>query len=444
MYCHFLNIPLAATMLVHMAHAVPTSFAKEQMELPASVNEDLGFGSCYPASDSCTNELLKKGYYYDPAGIYALQTGTCNTTPIAIKLVEEKNNLETYILKYIGNFIWQGHGMTANDKSWWSAMFKFTSIFGPLLQAPFFDKSISVSDLSDYREELANVLTGMSPDEWPCATNATGQVDKVPYYISLGLHNGAFLPSPEPTQVQTNWWTLDYTYQPVDLQYAPNGNNSPECDSKKIAYSQSVTNTTSISTTDTISNGYEYSEEFKVSASVEGSLYGMDVGLEASLTSSFTESVQTTYSTTTNQELSTTTQVTHDVCAHLPPESFTNVTQFVQQIHATVGYTNDVQYEQEIEVVPYVSTVGVNNHHTTLREVIALVNKAAGLLGVDLSDMFQNVITTASVTGKYKGKQGLQVSVDINSCSAADVNRSCTPEEALLYPPSYRAQCGSC
>eukprot|EP00127_Corallochytrium_limacisporum_P002436 Clim_evm1s123 gene=Clim_evmTU1s123 len=200
MHYHFLNIPLAATMLVHMAHAVPTNLENEQMELPASLNEDLGIGSCYPASDSCTEELLKKGYYYDPAGIYALQTGTCNTTPIAQKLVAEKGNLEAYILKYIGNFIWQGHGMTPNDKSWWSAMFKFTSIFGPLLQSPFFDKSISVSDLSDYRNELANVLTGMSPDEWPCATNATGQVDQVPYYISLGLHNGAFLPSPEPTQ----------------------------------------------------------------------------------------------------------------------------------------------------------------------------------------------------------------------------------------------------
>eukprot|EP00127_Corallochytrium_limacisporum_P000998 Clim_evm82s33 gene=Clim_evmTU82s33 len=380
---------------------------------------------CSPPHDICDLSLLQLGRDHQS---FNLALGVnCDMTPIAVEYVSQKHNLEEFILQFLGNFN------------------MMNILWGPLLQAPFFDPDVRADDLEVYKQRLFSVIQGT--DETPCATSEYEQADGVPYGIGFPLYdsyNG--VDTPTPASVRSTWWTMDYTRSPMHAQYDMNTNASPSCDKETFSYNQAVSKTTSATSSHSISEEFEFDFESKTTAEVNAKFMGIGASMKEEITVGFSNTIAASWSESSTVTHSTTTAVSNKYEAKLPPYAVSNITQYVDQVHATLGYTNDVRYNDSQPVKTYTSLqkqahFGHSNHTATMGEVKELVIEAADLLGVKFSEFFEDVITTASISGKAATTQGMAVSTLHNGCDLNAVHsghlppNECTDLEALAYPP---------
>eukprot|EP00127_Corallochytrium_limacisporum_P001659 Clim_evm5s76 gene=Clim_evmTU5s76 len=171
---------------------------------------------CLVPQATCDLNLLQQGQH-NPNMTHAL-SGTCDTTAIAKEYVAQKDNLESFILQFIGNFNTVQPGKTMDaSAAWLSTVGKMSILWGPLLQAPYYDTDVDESDLKNYTEKLYSVMQGT--DSTPCATKAYGQSDGIPYAIGFPLDPTYNLfVSSEPSEVRSTWWTMDYVRTPMYAQ----------------------------------------------------------------------------------------------------------------------------------------------------------------------------------------------------------------------------------
>eukprot|EP00127_Corallochytrium_limacisporum_P001989 Clim_evm8s95 gene=Clim_evmTU8s95 len=399
---------------------------------------------CSAPFATCDMSLLQQGNNNE--NILAAIGANCDTKAIAKEYVVQKDNLESFILQFIGNFNSVSPGEAMDSiAAWWSVMSKMTVLWGPLLQAPFFDTDVSKDDLKAYKQKLFSVMQGS--DETPCATEEYGQADGIPYAIGFPLYDmynaGLF---PVPAQVRSTWWTMDYTRTPMHVQYDMNTNTAPSCDTESITYEKDVAKTTSATNSYSISDSFTLSTQTKTTTEVNAKMAGMGASVKEEVTVGFSNTIAASYSESTTVTRSTTTKVSNSYTAHIPPFAFSNVTQYVDQVHVNLGYTNDVEYLDSQIVKPFTSLqkqyhAGTSTYTTTMAEIKELVVEAAKLLGVTFTPFFEDVITTASVTGTASTVQGMAVNTLHNACDLNAIYdnlippNECTALEAMTYPP---------
>eukprot|EP00127_Corallochytrium_limacisporum_P000996 Clim_evm80s33 gene=Clim_evmTU80s33 len=167
-------------------------------------------------------------------------------------------------------------------------MNKMTILWGPLLQAPYYDPDVDQNDLNDYVQKLYAVMQGT--DVTPCASDSYDQGDGIPYAVAFPLwhtYNAALMPNPD--YVQSTWWTMDYTRVPMHAQYDTNTNSGPSCDTEDIGYEKDVALTTSATNSYSISDSFTMSMQSKTSTSVSTKLAGIGASVSEELTVGFSK-----------------------------------------------------------------------------------------------------------------------------------------------------------
>eukprot|EP00127_Corallochytrium_limacisporum_P001661 Clim_evm7s76 gene=Clim_evmTU7s76 len=444
LYLQRSTIALAA--IASVTDAAPAAFPSTLPNAQLAMEQDVATTAPYCSAPMavCDMTLLQQGQN-NPNILYAIGAN-CDTTAIAKEYVVQKNNLETFILQFIGNFNAVSPGQTMDKYSaWWSVMGKMTVLFGPLLIAPYYDPDVSQTDLDNYIQKLYTVMQGSN--DIPCATEEYGQANGVPYAVGLPLYdmyNGGM--QPDPAHVQSTWWTMDYTRTPMNAQYDMNTNNAPSCDSEQISYEKDVALTTSATNSYSISDSFTFSMESKTTEEVNAKFAGIGASVKEEVDVGFSDTIAASYSSSTTVTHATTTKVSNSYTAHIPPIALSNVTQYVDQVQASLGYTNDVYYSDSQIVYPFTSLQkqyhsDMATHKVTMGEVKELIVEAAALLGVTFTTFFEDVISTASVSGTASTVQGLAVTTLHNACDLNAVNSGlippgeCTSLEATTYPP---------
>eukprot|EP00127_Corallochytrium_limacisporum_P001660 Clim_evm6s76 gene=Clim_evmTU6s76 len=226
-----------------------------------------------------------------------------------------------------------------------------------------------------------------------------------------------------------------------------NTDDGNTCDTQDITYEKDVALTTSATNSYSITNSFTFSMESKTTAEVSAKLDGIGASVKEEVDVGFSDTISASYSSSKTVTQSTTTKVSNSFTVQIPPYALSNVTQYVDQVQVNLGYTNDVHYSDTQAIVPYTSLqkrtlVIPSTHYTTLADVKDLIIEAASLLGVTFTDLFEDVITTASVSGTASTVQGMAVTTLHTACDLDAIESGLIPEnectmlDAKLYPPT--------
>eukprot|EP00127_Corallochytrium_limacisporum_P000999 Clim_evm83s33 gene=Clim_evmTU83s33 len=316
-------------------------FETDPLNLTVANNNNV---KCSPPLGVCDMDLLREGV--NNQNIMKAVGGQCDTTIIAKEYVKEKENLEKFLLQFISNFNMLAKGAKSMDvsSSWESLLGKMNVMWGPLLIAPFYDPDVSKDDLDTYQKSLYEVMGGSL--DTPCAQTKYDQGDGVPFAVGfpyLSAYNGGGA-AVEPEKVLSTWWTMESRNIPTNVQYSMNKNMSPQCDIVQLSYEDTVTLTTSATSSHSISDSFKYSTEVKASAEVGASMAGMSSKVSTEVKTGFSNTISASYDTSKTVTEQSTSKVSNYETVRIPGYAISNVTQYVDQVEARLGYTNDTLF----------------------------------------------------------------------------------------------------
>eukprot|EP00127_Corallochytrium_limacisporum_P002012 Clim_evm12s98 gene=Clim_evmTU12s98 len=375
-----------------------------------------------------------------------LMSGLCNTTPIAKEIVENKDILEEYLSGFIGTFsAQQDYDEIDTREAWYSLFASMNALAGPLIQAPFFDETVSEDTLNAYREKLVTFGHVYANDTGLECEYAWGQ-DGTPITISFPYasgynynYNGGSLPTPV---ISSTYWGVMSYQQPGYLQINILTNNNAQCDENELSYSKSVTSETSATSEKGMSSAFTASQSITVSTSCEAEFAFMSASASLEVEAAFEETTEKTLTTSETETMSTSQEIANTYTLKVPHGATVNATQYISRVHASLDYSNDMHYDNSTTIYVYQS-LGERNIYadrevpgSTLEEVMDLADLALEIMGVTVDPVLVQNLFSGSIRGHATTEQGVQVRTVTNACQTSEVPPGeCTPEQAKLYPP---------
>eukprot|EP00127_Corallochytrium_limacisporum_P002919 Clim_evm8s143 gene=Clim_evmTU8s143 len=403
--------------VAHSAEAIPAD--------PGS-----GPGCHHPIFAECTTAVYDDVNQIHGTKWSYLQQGHCDTTAIAKDLVANKDTFNDYLAQFVGTFSPQTIAKTLDvNDSWESLLYSMNALVGPVLQAPFFDDTVSADALETYRQKLvsyghvANNETGLE-----CASDYS-QNDDVPRVIAFPI-NTAYNWQPSvvvpPSYVASTYWNVAYYTKPDYVQMNILTNNNAQCDSNGLSYAKSVTSETSATSEKSVSNSFTASQSITISASCEAELTAAKLTSGYEVEAAFEETTDKTFTTSETETTSETQEVSNSYTLQVPNGATVNATQYIDRMTASLVYSNDMHYANSTKIYVYQSLGYYNSQSqdmpsTTLEEMKDLANLAMETMGVTVDPVLIDGLFSGSIRGSATTQQGVQVRTITNACETSQV-----------------------
>eukprot|EP00127_Corallochytrium_limacisporum_P001003 Clim_evm2s34 gene=Clim_evmTU2s34 len=378
-----------------------------------------------------------------------LRLALCDTTPIAQDFAENKDDLENYIADLQGRYM-DGTEDVDAESAWVGVLKKMNGLVGPILQAPFYDESASSEAVAAYKTQLNAVMGGTSVDA--CATGS--QADDVPLAVSFPIDGDYNLSKDrkgtEPDHAAVTWWNVEYREKPEYVEHEISTHNGLKpCATDHYSYKRDVQVSSSATSERAISNSFTINSSVTMSATAKAEFAGMGAEYSEEVEFGFEDTTEASITSSTTKTESTSQEVASDYEVRVPEGAIVNVTHYINQIEATLSYTNDVYYKDSTLVDVYLSTsvyhyVGASYPKpptATFKDLKNLVYLAGETMGVTFDSVFVDSLFVASVQGTAVSTQGMSIRTITNACQASEVS-TCDEQDAMAHPAEHTCSDG--